>query len=604
MFRASVLVVLAVSWAGVGGAVVPPFFAAAQPSGSMVVTLHPTEGVAPGVPQLVTFGLPFTRGSITAAGLATVRVLDGANEVPAHVAELTPWRHLSNAAVDGQSTRVALVQIHHSFATEFPGSETVTVEWGITPRALDVPTLESPRSGWHLVNDAEFLDADGVSEPDVYAVLPAAVLAKGVLELRRLEPFPASVPVEREDPAAMDAVSDWPGYEEEAHAIKNSFYSVINQDDPLVQPANQCDYRNQDPDTQGEPWLYDRASTMFSLYLRSASFPALRSAVRNAGFYANHLDAEGFVDFKDYQDSKYSYAQCLAAAYWLTGDPVAAAEIPSVVNAHSTVATRWSPSLGFWTERHVAFKLLANVVAFEVQGDAATRATVEEVLADLLWLQDGADGQLPAGRVDGGLYHYGWQHDWDWDESSFGASPWMAVLVADAVVRAYGVSEDPALASFLTRLAAFQRAAVVASDENDFDAGPLATPMYAMLWDGSVGQLDWGDVEHALDVASSVAWGAYFADLVGPPSPTLLATVDELYETFSIGVNHWIRPTAPSSGLTAYRVSPWRKWSWQHRVSASLSWIMKPASPVIFEDGFESASATAWSGQVSHPDGR
>jgi hypothetical protein len=84
---------------------VEPFFAPSEPTGSMQVRLYPTEGVAAGIPHIVTFGVPFTRGSI--ADVSTVRVLKGGAEILANVQIQTPWRHMYSTAIDGKSVRVA-----------------------------------------------------------------------------------------------------------------------------------------------------------------------------------------------------------------------------------------------------------------------------------------------------------------------------------------------------------------------------------------------------------------------------------------------------------------------------------------------------------------
>src|SRR5690606_20933687 len=107
---------------------VEPFLAGPVPAGSISVKLVPTEAVTPGSPRLVTFGVPFPRGSITAAGLSTVRVLRGGSEIPAYVRELTPWRHRLDPALDGTSVRIARVQILYTFAGT--AAETITLSWG------------------------------------------------------------------------------------------------------------------------------------------------------------------------------------------------------------------------------------------------------------------------------------------------------------------------------------------------------------------------------------------------------------------------------------------------------------------------------------------
>ncbi len=104
-------------------AALDPFVAPAVPAGNISVRLHPTEVVVPGTPTLVTFGIPFPRGSITTAGLASLRVTRDGVEIPAYVEALTPWRHRHQLALDAASVRIARVQIRYSFAAAFPASE-------------------------------------------------------------------------------------------------------------------------------------------------------------------------------------------------------------------------------------------------------------------------------------------------------------------------------------------------------------------------------------------------------------------------------------------------------------------------------------------------
>jgi hypothetical protein len=564
---------------------VDPFHAPPQTSGTVAVKLHPTEGVATGVARRVTFGVPFTRGSLTPANVATVRVLKGGVEIPANVQAIAPWRHVSNTSIDGQSVRVVRIQIDYTFANAYPASETITVEWGVTPRTQNVPTFVDPRTAWHLVTTGSFVAADNVYEPDVYAVLPASVLTQGVLRPGRALPVDPSVTEARSTPSVMDATEHWPGFVEQEHAAKNNFYSVINEDDPAVTAANRCPYK-----TDAEPWLYDRPSTMFVLYMRTGFLKPLREAVRNAQFYKDRLwpdtttpaRAIGLFKLKTPDPNTwaggngamYSANESLACTYWLTGDDAVLPHIRWVVTAHETndEPTRWSPSLGTWTERHTAFRLLANTVGYEVFGDAAYKANVISQSDDFIWHQNGAGGQLPAGRVDGGLYHDGVQHG---DGDGLVASSWMSALTVDAMVRAYAVRETTSIAQFVLRMGNFERVATKVDSAHAYDTydGGLAYPDYMMAFDGSSNERDGSEVEHGLDTAVTVAWAAYFGQLLGTPDATLVPLVESLYDTYDIGVNFWIRPTGPPAGNTAFRVSPWRKWGWEHRISGSLSWL-------------------------------
>ncbi|MGH9460904.1 MAG: choice-of-anchor D domain-containing protein [Vicinamibacteria bacterium] len=555
------------------------FHTPAQTTGSLSVKLYPTEGVTPGARSLVTFGVPFPRGSVTPANLSKVRVLKGGAEIPAHVGMLTPWRHARNTNVDGKSVRVARIQIRYEFTVTYPSYETITVQWGTTARSLNVATLVPPRNGWHLVSDGTFVSADGVYEPDVYAVLPSTHLVKGILRPGRMTPMESTVLEARANPATMDATATWPRAVEQEHAAVNNFYSIINEDDPLVTPANECHYK-----TDYDAWLYDRAAAMFTLYFRTGFPKPLREAVRATEFYRSQIYPGGTLparsvglfrlknpDPSAFGDPKYSYNESFAYSYWLTGDDVLLPYFDWVVNAHEQNAppVRWSASLGFWTERSAAFRLLANVVAYEVTGSATYKSRLLSQTADLIWHQNGAGGVVPVG-VDGGLYHYGSQHG-DGTPTAFVASPWMTVLLVDAMVRAYAFTGDPLVSGFVKRTGTFFKAAVKSDTDHLYGGAALYYPDYMTGFDGATDVRSGSDVEHALDVSASAAWAFYFS---GAGDASLRQLVVNLYRTYDVGVNYWIRPTAPQSGLTAYRVSPWRKYAWEHRPSGSLSLAM------------------------------
>lgn len=563
-----------------------PFHAPAVPAGSIAVRLHPTEAVPIGSLQLVSFGLPLPRGSLSEAGLASVRVtdVDGA-EIAAHVSQLTPWRHRSDATLDGASVRVALLQFEYRPSIAHPAHDLVTVSWGGAPRSLDRPLALDPRSAWHSVDSGSFVAADQVEEPDVYAVLPREWLAQGLLKSSRSLPFDSSNTDSRDNPATIDAIDAWPEFQEAERAHKNNFYTVINQDSNGLPAGVLCPYK-----TTAEPWLYDRAATMFVLYFRSGSFKALREAVRATEFYADRLTAQGFFSLAS-GDAKYAYNESLAYALWTTGDRSRLPQITAVAAAQQGFSHAWTASLGFWTERHAAFKLLANVVAFEVTGDTLYRDRIASVLTALRNHQDGVGQVVDPARIDGGLYHTGNQHGESaigWT-SAMGASSWMSALLLDAAVRAYASAEDPATATFVERLARFIASTPV-TVSNPFNSPPAAlpAPLYVVLeTGGSASTLTNGEHEHALNAAGAIAWGVYFDQLGGGSDPALRTMVAALYGTYDDGVNFWIRPTAPPVN-TAYRVSPWRKWGWEHRTADGIGFALSLDDGArVFANGFE-----------------
>lgn len=562
-------------------AAVAPFHAPAVTSGTIAVDLHATAAVNANTPVVASFGVPFPRGSITTPGLAQVRVLEGGNEIAAHVVALTPWRHRSNPGIDGQSLRVVLVQVEVSFANPMVPKR-IEVVFGGAPRLLSRPTRATRATTWAPATTGSFGSSDNVFEPMVYATLPAAWLAQGVLRQTRSLPFdPSNGPV-RDDPAAMKAMLAWPGTQEAERALKNNFYTVINEDDPMVAPANLCPYK-----TDFEPWLYDRPATMFTLYLRSGFVKPLREAVRHSEFYRARLNASGGFSLNP-SDNKYSFNESLAYSYWLTGDETFLPAITSTANAHNGSNHTWSAGLGFWTERSVAFKLMAHLVDYEVNGTVGRRDSLNAMITTLAAHQNGVPAGIPASRIDGGWYHTGAQHG-DWDGAAYGASTWMTALLTDALRRAYASAEDVATAHMIRRSGTFLRTALRTGTSQY--GGTTLAPRYVIEHDGTdfaaTGPLH--DEEHSLDVVAALAWADYFGALVGQRDPLLAADIAGVYLSYDKGVNFWIRPTAPASGLSAFRISPWRKWGWEHHTSDGLSWALAGVSDsdAVYGNGFE-----------------
>ncbi len=581
---------LAAAWPGapsVSG--VEPFHAPPLRSGSIEVRLHPTEGITGS--RLVTFGVPFPRDSVTPHEVSRVRVLRQGREVPARVETVALWRDARRTERDGASVRVVRIQLRHEVGVAYPGSEPLSVEWGGLPRALAMPELVDPRAGWHRVTSGSFTAGDGVHEPDVLAVLPKSHLSLGALKPVRFVPLADSVPATREDPAVMGAIADWPGFEELDHAAHNFLFTLLNADDPRVSASNLCPYRE-----EYSPWLYDRASVLFTHYFRSGRVEVLREAIRATEFYRSQLYPRGTdperavglfrlkipnpLTWAEGNGAMYSYDECLAYLYWLAGDDSVLPTVEDVVSAHehNDEPTRWSPSETTWTERHTAFRLLASVVAFELTGSPVHRANVVRMAADFIWHQNGADGALPANRVDGGLYHFGRQHG-DGVDGSLVASPWNTVLTLDAMLRVYAVTEDPGVADFIRRLGGFWKAACKTDQVHQYDThyDPLPSADYMMTFDGTsdpeAGR-DSAMVEHSLDLASGLVWTAYFSELVGRPDDSLARTAMELYRVYGIAVNYWTRPNGPTRGLAAFRLTPWQKYAWEHRLSGTLGWVL------------------------------
>ncbi len=568
------------------------FFEAPSTSGLIEVKLYPMENVATGTPTLVTFGVPFTRGTLLPSETSKIRILPTATsntEIPANVSQVTPWRHLTNTAINNQSVRIVKIQIQHTFNVTYPNYETIYLQYGISNRTNNVANLTNPKTAWHTANTENFTQADNITEPDVYAVLPKQYLCNGALKNARMKPMSNTIPATRENPSTVEALIDI-NYSKLDNAQHNFFYSIINEDSPLVTNANKCQYK-----TESEPWLYDRVSTMYNLYMREGNIKTLREAVRNAQFYKNKLynntttptNAIGAFSLKNpdpaayigNNGAMYSYNEGLMYTYWLTADDDMYNPIQWVVNAYETnnPPTRWAATAGSWTERFTAFRLHANIIAYETTGNTSYKNALTTQSEDLMWHQNGADGAIPANRIDGGLYHYGTQHG-DGTANELVASSWMTNLFVAPMVRLYANGENPQIANFIKRIGTFEVAALKQDANHGYTSenpNPLWYSDYMVKLNGTSDERSPSDIEHALDIASALSWAAYFSIITDATvNNTFVTAANNAYKSYLTGVNYWIRPAANTSGLTAYRVNPWRKYNWEYYPTASFSQIM------------------------------
>ena len=568
---------------------VEPFFSPPEKKGSITIKLYPMENVKPGVSTLVTFGMPFTRGSVTEKSLANVRIFnEDKTEIPAFVDQLTPWRNIFKTDGDLKSVRFARIQFIYTFSAPYPNYATVTVEWGVNHRTKTRREMLNPKTAWHRVESGSYMAGDSVFEPDVYAVLPKEYLCMGMIKPTRMLPLDRRVPETRETPDTFDVASFHPGYELMDHVQHNNFFTIINEDDSRVDPKNLCPYK-----TQFEPWLYDRSSSIYILYFRSGRLKELREAVRNTMFYKNNLYDDttkpsrftGLFRLKTPEikgiptgnNAMYSYNECLAYTYWLTCNDEVLNAVKWVVNAHdqNDEPTRWNPKLPVWTERHTAFHLLAHTVAYEITGETAYRDSIVSMYNAFIWHQNGAGGNtLPHQRVDGGLWHYGFQHE-DGNPDSVVASSWMTAITVDAMLRVYALSEDRRIADFIRRVGAFEKAACKRDENHDYGAGPIWFCDYMIRYNGLSEVRTSGDmIDHSMEIGATAAWAAYFSCQLGVKDPSLIELADRLFDSYTLCVSHWITPEGPLHGNAAFRVTPWRKYGWEYRPSGSFTWLM------------------------------
>lgn len=505
-------------------------------TGLVTATLHPTDPSVVGGPVVVSFGVPFPRGTVANAGL--VRVTDSAGtEIPAHVEELARWRSLSGATgVD--SLRSALVQVSVTFASAAPMD--VQVHWGTAP-GTSPARMGDPWATWVAIGTSSFFPTeypagDDVREPTVFATFPPDWLGACILRTRT-EPFGTD--------------DGWSFFDDVAPEFART---GVNDVPASVTAGNRIDYVG-----EGEPWLFQRALTLFGMYLRSGDVTWLRHAHRAAQFYARHVNAGGFFDLVD-GDLKYAYGSAMFVDLMLTGDTRHLPRIEAVASAGEDWNETYTATTGFWTERHQTYALLAALVAWEATGTAAHGTRATEVATETFRM---AREPVSGWAVEGCVLHTQDSHEGD-GESQPICSPWMSALLAEAVFRYYVHSGDDDALEFLAGLADFVRTTGSATD------GAGLSPYYLV----SSHIMDDPDIEHACDVAGLVARGAWARTALGGDAAPLRATATGLLANCRANLEDWHRPGGPAAGLSEWRLSPARKLNWWFGTTLDMPWLI------------------------------
>lgn len=365
-------------------------------------------------------------------------------------------------------------------------------------------------------------------------------------------------------------------------AAQLGFARTFVDADPEAAEANQVRAY-----ASAEPWLYDRASSLFQLYARTGSAEWLAHAIGESVFYRDNLyrlgdtapDWVGVVprnvgmfrlkvrrgqEWPGGNGAMYSYALPLLLRWWLLGDAEARDRIADVMNAHASSEGPKPAGEKTWNERHVAVSIMSACAAWEAEigGDReASRWNDLDVALD----------DLHAARTpDGPIWHTYEQHG-EGDGKFPGrlvASPWMASLLVHALARIDFVRPDPRARATMLGFARFLARSCTWRD--GYGGRHLAPPYLVSPAGPIVEQFD--DAEHAIDVASAILVGAQAA----PDASALRSVAADLLKTHRRVIHEWIRPNA-DDGRADYRVTPPRKFSWQYGWGTP-SWISHAAS--------------------------
>jgi len=509
--------------------------------GKVTVTLHPGSQVVLGQTTRVAFGVPFPRNVLPAVD--DTRVVDASGaEIASAALELSRWRSI--APTGPESIRAALFYVDIIFEQRIP--RTLEVQFGRARSLLLDSTLPEVTNLWTAIANGpdpdEYPASDGVREPIVYVTLPPEWLVTSLL-------------VTRSTVVGTTSGLDWWDT-----GLVNFARTAVNDVAPTVTANNLIDL------SVSEPWLYDRALTLFSVYIRTGDIEWLRRAHRATQWYGKHVDGNGIFTLASYNhDLKYSYGLSLLIDFLLTGDDALSGPVERVANAGMREwSATYSSNTGFWTERHHTYALLAALSAFELSGnpDHASRATS---LVNLILQMSQNTAQCPLHTVE--------QHEGDAGDTRLMCSPWMNALLAEAMLRYYILSEDPNILTWLSGIGDYLSTyAVYDGGIESAELSGLKMPWYLAGTDSRVEDgRGWDDMEHACDVAGLGAKSVWAKRRLGLDYATTEAMVDDLLVTCRFVLDYWHRSTPE---LAEYRLSPPRKFSWWFGSSTDLAWML------------------------------
>jgi len=523
--------------------------------------LHLSPRSLHGSPIWVSFGLPFPKGRLAPGETLHIRLKNTNTEIISYQRTLLPWRNITTGE-DLPSVRSLLIQFPWTFNSREPVS--ILVDIDKSPEGT-LETAPPPTENWVPVNTPSYPAKYGVYEPPVYVTLPATWLCHSVIKCPS-QPFFSDKAFLWNDNLIMNATKKWNGGE-------NFFHTMVNAI-PHIAKKNRINYL--DPGHY-EPWLLDRAMTLYTFYIRSGTLDHLQEAHRAVWFYKNRLDSSGYFSLKKTRDLKYSYNESLLTDLLLTGDANLLESIENVTKAAFTFDPVYRPrkTHGIWTERHLAISWLATMVAYEATGHV-TYAKKTREMADAIFQHQAEPPNHPDhGRAPntGALMHgMNLHEEWELGKPPYWIfSPWMTTLIVDALER-YAIHSDDAR---VWHSAMRFGDAVIdhALEIRELKGRKWTIPAY-LAGDGAnySDSGPWTDREHAYDVAKITAFAWYASIQSGQPDRKYSDATRQLLRTADSVFSGWIRPQSKHHAI--YRLQPPRKGNWWFRTTSNLDWLL------------------------------
>jgi len=332
-----------------------------------------------------------------------------------------------------------------------------------------------------------------------------------------------------------------------------------------------------------EPWLYDRAGTLWLLAKRTNNPTILAEAMQLARAYMNGVVLSGGnATFNiigntggDPTDVKYLYG---SVAWWYERETLAAGGTTQQAQVYRTKAE------GLYRQTLISFDKIYNGATAELWTERNAWATIMNCLA-WYWISgsqtalddatDYVDNILTLGSGIAPL-HSKDKHESDGDPTLI-VSPWMSGLLAEAMLQYHRTTDSVGLAKTVPQWLSdygdwlidnvFYTATGTEEPELAGLAG-LRLPAYLAGTGIQFPEGEAADMEHVVDVAEllrKVKWAKEDLSLDTTEVSTVIGELELAAET---AMNYWTRSTV---GYPRYRVNPPRKYGWQFRCRYSYA---------------------------------
>lgn len=305
-----------------------------------------------------------------------------------------------------------------------------------------------------------------------------------------------------------------------------------------------------------EPWLYDRATQIYKLYLRTQD-PTIRA---QALTYAEQYMSGVVVTFDtaDFTtgggqagDPKYLYP---IIAWWYeqeTGNTQYRDVARKLYNqARISFPAPYQTGAALWTERNMTYTMQSCLAQYWLTGDDTALTHAEEYF----------DTLVSMAAATGAPLHPHSQHEGS-SITTMITSPWMGALLVEALLQLYRTNGDTRIIGWIARYCDFivNHGLYVNNEVPEFIG--LRVPAYlagtAAVFPDAGGP--YGDSEHAYDVAMMLKKGIWAKEQLSESVTAMQAVVNELLVVARAVFNGWTRNTV---GLPKYRVNPPRKYAW------------------------------------------